>query len=333
YTGHEHLDEFGLINMNGRMYDPLLGRMLSPDNFVQAPDNSQNFNRYSYAMNNPLVYTDPDGEAIILSGIYGMLTSGFFYLVNNESNFNLGNFTGALVSGFVAGATGNIMSNFGIGGIKAGAITGGLTGLSNNLTSSIINSDDETFNNSISGLGIGSLLGGAMGGLDAYIKGSNIWNGKGKHVIKRYAIDGGDQTVKKTRYWNDGRIAKSNEVESEDLERAPHVREITWPKNYARQHYDDDLTIEVDAYPPTGQHFFVNVDDQQVLKLERPGKISITISKNLSKITWGLEGVPHRFADFFFPDVNVAGYTTVRPSSQINIYGNWRKWNGFLFWP
>jgi len=72
YTGHEMLPEYGLINMrsahkdalpakNGRLYDPLLGRFLSPDNYVQQPDNSQNFNRYTYCLNNPLKYTDPDG--------------------------------------------------------------------------------------------------------------------------------------------------------------------------------------------------------------------------------------------------------------------------------
>jgi RHS repeat-associated protein len=44
------------------MYDPLLGRFLSPDPFVQMPDFSQNFNRYSYRLNNPLVYVDEDGE-------------------------------------------------------------------------------------------------------------------------------------------------------------------------------------------------------------------------------------------------------------------------------
>ncbi|GAB6013456.1 RHS repeat protein, partial [Viscerimonas tarda] len=48
YTGHEHLPEFSLINMNGRVYDPVLGRFLSPDPYVQMPDFSQNFNRYSY---------------------------------------------------------------------------------------------------------------------------------------------------------------------------------------------------------------------------------------------------------------------------------------------
>ncbi len=45
YTGHEHLPEFGLINMNARLYDPVLGRMLSPDN--EVGDGTQGFNRYN----------------------------------------------------------------------------------------------------------------------------------------------------------------------------------------------------------------------------------------------------------------------------------------------
>jgi RHS repeat-associated protein len=61
FTGHEHLFGFGLINMNGRMYDPLIGLMLSPDPYVQMPLSTQNYNRYSYALNNPLRYTDPTG--------------------------------------------------------------------------------------------------------------------------------------------------------------------------------------------------------------------------------------------------------------------------------
>ena len=61
YTGHEQLDDSGLIHMNGRIYDPELGRMLSPDPVVQVPEYSQNFNRYSYVMNNPMNTTDPTG--------------------------------------------------------------------------------------------------------------------------------------------------------------------------------------------------------------------------------------------------------------------------------
>ncbi|MCM1079019.1 MAG: RHS repeat-associated core domain-containing protein [Bacteroidales bacterium] len=62
FTGHEHLTYFGLINMNARLYDPEVGRFLSPDPNVQDPELPQNFNRYTYAMNNPLCYVDKDGE-------------------------------------------------------------------------------------------------------------------------------------------------------------------------------------------------------------------------------------------------------------------------------
>ncbi len=61
FTGHEHMDGVGLIHMNGRVYDPNIARFLSADPIVQAPDNTQNFNRYAYVYNNPLRYTDPSG--------------------------------------------------------------------------------------------------------------------------------------------------------------------------------------------------------------------------------------------------------------------------------
>ena len=61
FTGHEHLEAFGLINMNGRMFDSHTARFLSPDLFVQDPFFTQSFNRYSYCMNNPLRFVDPDG--------------------------------------------------------------------------------------------------------------------------------------------------------------------------------------------------------------------------------------------------------------------------------
>jgi RHS repeat-associated protein len=61
YTGHELMAGFGLINMNGRLYDPYLQRFLSPDIHVQDPLNSQSYNMYSYCLNNPFMYTDPSG--------------------------------------------------------------------------------------------------------------------------------------------------------------------------------------------------------------------------------------------------------------------------------
>ena len=64
FGGHEHLTWFGLINMNARLYDPLLGRFVSPDPFVQMTERAANFNRYLYGLNNPLVNIDINGEFI-----------------------------------------------------------------------------------------------------------------------------------------------------------------------------------------------------------------------------------------------------------------------------
>lgn len=61
FTGHEHLDDIGLIHMNGRLFDPLIGRFLQGDPMIQAPEELQNYNRYSYCLNNPLNCTDPTG--------------------------------------------------------------------------------------------------------------------------------------------------------------------------------------------------------------------------------------------------------------------------------
>ena len=76
FTIHEHYDVFGIINMNGRCYDPWLGRMLSPDNYVQAAGYSQNYNRYSYCINNPLIFTDPTGEKWWHWALADLLTGG-----------------------------------------------------------------------------------------------------------------------------------------------------------------------------------------------------------------------------------------------------------------
>jgi RHS repeat-associated protein len=62
YTGHEHLPYYGIVNMNGRLYDPVMGRMFSPDVNIIGTDDLQGYNRYSYALNNPLKFNDPTGN-------------------------------------------------------------------------------------------------------------------------------------------------------------------------------------------------------------------------------------------------------------------------------
>ena len=111
FTGHEHLQTVGLIHMNGRLYDPVLHRFLQPDNFVQDPFNTQNFNRYGYCLNNPLVYVDENGEIIqwlpILAGaLLGAYSSG---VAANNGEYNLFKWNysdswGSILGGAIMGA-------------------------------------------------------------------------------------------------------------------------------------------------------------------------------------------------------------------------------------
>ncbi len=197
YTGHEMLDAFGLINMNGRLYDPVIARFLSPDNYVQAPDNSQNFNRYSYCLNNPLLYTDPDGEiahVIIGAAIGGFINLGIKAIQGKIHNpkdafvaFGIGAAAGALGAAtggaaFVAagGGTG------GLGGFLAGAAAGAVGYAASSPIQSIGNSmyfgdPMMTPKEYFTGIAIGGALGGATNGAIALMNGRTFWNGTLPH--------------------------------------------------------------------------------------------------------------------------------------------------------
>ena len=120
YTGHEMLPEFGLINMNGRVYDPVLGRFLSPDDYVQMPLSPQGFNRYTYCNNNPLKYTDPSGEIfflpIITGAVIGAVTSAITYSISAgiTNSFSWSGFFKSMGMGAVSGAISGIFGSVGM---------------------------------------------------------------------------------------------------------------------------------------------------------------------------------------------------------------------------
>jgi RHS repeat-associated protein len=64
FTGEEEMDNLCLVNLNARLYDPALGRMLSTDPVIGQPQNGQAYNRYSYVVNNPASLTDPTGNCL-----------------------------------------------------------------------------------------------------------------------------------------------------------------------------------------------------------------------------------------------------------------------------
>lgn len=89
YTGHLHLDDFGLIHMKSRIYDPKLGKFLSPDPVIQNVADMQMINRYSYCTNNPLKYIDPTGNELIeLTNLEMSSFCGYWDFDNNFMCFN-----------------------------------------------------------------------------------------------------------------------------------------------------------------------------------------------------------------------------------------------------
>lgn len=129
FTGHETDDEVGLINMNARIYDPMLGRFLSADPVLPDFVDMQQYNRYSYVGNNPLRYIDPTGNTGC--GIYYGNTcpappprpnpnaSGPFSIC---VGLNIGGLFGGLCNGAPPGATNGIPPSHPIGSIDLDGI-------------------------------------------------------------------------------------------------------------------------------------------------------------------------------------------------------------------
>ena len=124
FTGHRQMDALGIVHMKGRIYDPTLGRFLQADPFVQAPKNSQNYNRYSYVLNNPMSYTDPSGYffSSLFKAINSML-GDLAPFVAAALMFIPGVGQWAAVSMWNAAAVG-----FVAGGISTGSLRGALVG-------------------------------------------------------------------------------------------------------------------------------------------------------------------------------------------------------------
>ncbi|KGE13064.1 RHS repeat-associated core domain-containing protein [Sphingobacterium deserti] len=216
YTSHEHFDQVGIIHMNGRLYDPTLRRFLNADANIQEMFNTQNYNKYGYVLNNPLMNTDPSGQfflaflglsawltAIVIGAVAGLAA----YTVNLVVTGNLGmwNLGGALKATFFGAVSGAV--TFGIGSLfRAAASFGnallqaGAHGLSQGVLGlvqgqSFLSSAISGFLGSLGAYGWGKamnllglsqfsqsaygtiLFGALSGGVGAELSGGNFWQG------------------------------------------------------------------------------------------------------------------------------------------------------------
>lgn len=171
------LNGLNFIHMNGRIYDPTLGRFLQADPHIQAPTNSQSYNRYSYVLNNPMSYTDP---------------SGYFFK-------KLGKFVkkywrviaAAVVTYFTAGAASGWATSWAAGAFGAGttaaavaggALTGAIAGAAGGLVAT------GSLKGALIGAFSGAVFGGIGGGFNAD---SGFFAKGGAGHIGSHAVAGG----------------------------------------------------------------------------------------------------------------------------------------------
>lgn len=145
YTGHEHIDAFGIINMNGRVYDPLTAQFYSPDPVLTDAGNWLDYNRFGYCLNNPFRYTDPSGytwwaengslaittaTSIIVGGVVAIVTGGAGVPAMIQSGIMAGaagGFTGGVVGTVITGGSFGDAMFAGLQGAAIGAVMSGVT--------------------------------------------------------------------------------------------------------------------------------------------------------------------------------------------------------------
>ncbi|HEY2900218.1 MAG TPA: RHS repeat-associated core domain-containing protein, partial [Polyangia bacterium] len=175
------IPRIGLVNMNGRIYDPLIGRFLSPDPTVQFVANLQSFNRYTYVLNNPLRYTDPTGYSLnvwnylgdafavvgaVVGCVYAPEACGLFIgaamaVINTQSAIASGEPWGQAVAiGIISFSLSGVLSGVGegLGGAAAGGL--GMTGMAAGMTSAAVSG---AFSGAVSTAASDEMLTGGLG--------------------------------------------------------------------------------------------------------------------------------------------------------------------------
>ena len=192
FTGHEHLDSVGLIHMNGRVYDPELGRFLSPDPFIQFPDNSQGYNRYSYVLNNPISVTDPSGyfADILIGFIINQMTATAAEAVGSAVAAHLGVAAGSAqavvvqtavhagLNGLALGTASAAMGGTFAEGFQSGVLNGVQSGIYTGIGGSKLFGSPEAMTALGKGITVKRVLAhGVVGGAFARARGDSFGSG------------------------------------------------------------------------------------------------------------------------------------------------------------
>ena len=344
--GHEMLNEFNLINMNGRVYDPVLGRFLSPDKYVQEGDNSQNYNSYSYCLNNPLKYADPSGNVFVLDDFIAITAMGAMMGAMNAAMSDKPIWKGALLGTASTAATYGIGQLFGVAGsfghelLRAGA---------HGLSSGVFNAlnGDNFWNGLISGAassGIGSYAQSVnlntglmvastttMGGIVAWATGDDFLQGamQGMQIgILNHSLHDGDEgsiplkvsvTTNEAGMYEVTVIGARKGGKENILAIAAEINTITDCFGTFLKKNSGNTTLGSNGklyYHVAGQRDFYGNQYVSTVRLVHVGKVITKATGSVGKV---LDGIS--IYDGYKQDRNQIGYNTVR--AVADVAGGW----------
>ena len=344
--GHEMLNEFNLINMNGRVYDPVLGRFLSPDKYVQEGDNSQNYNSYSYCLNNPLKYADPSGNVFVLDDFIAITAMGAMMGAMNAAMSDKPIWKGALLGTASTAATYGIGQLFGVAGsfghelLRAGAhgLSSGVfnalngdnfwNGLISGAASSRIGSYAQSVNLN-TGLMVASTT--TMGGIVAWATGDDFLQGamQGMQIgILNHSLHDGDEgsiplkvsvTTNEAGMYEVTVIGARKGGKENILAIAAEINTITDCFGTSLKKNSGNTTLGSNGklyYHVAGQRDFYGNQYVSTVRLVHVGKVITKATGSVGKV---LDGIS--IYDGYKQDRNQIGYNTVR--AVADVAGGW----------
>ena len=332
--------------MNGRVYDSVLGRFLSPDKYVQEGDNSQNYNSYSYCLNNPLKYADPSGNVFVLDDFIAITAMGAMMGAMNAAMSDKPIWKGALLGAASTAATYGIGSIFnGVGTFGHELLRAGAHGLSSGVFNAL--NGDNFWNGLISGAassGIGSYAQSVnlntglmvastttMGGIVAWATGDDFLQGamQGMQIgILNHSLHDGDEgsiplkvsvTTNEAGMYEVTVIGARKGGKENILAIAAEINTITDCFGTSLKKNSGNTTLGSNGklyYHVAGQRDFYGNQYVSTVRLVHVGKVITKATGSVGKV---LDGIS--IYDGYKQDRNQIDYNTVR--AVADVAGGW----------